>query len=696
MPGLLWAGFTFYGWFVWTRLAWPWRALGAWPSILHAFTPPWPFVLDSAVRTARGAVVAALVAAAVQGAGRAVRQWLRLAGSGPDRMAQNWLYAAAIGIAAVGLPLQGFGLTGLADFRILAPLLVLAAASSWATGAGRGGRDALAAGFAGDPGRQRPPLALRAAGGAAVIAVLIAACAPEASRDAVVYHLRAPVRYLLQHRIIPLDDVPHAAIPDAGEMLFMLGSAAIPPKGGMAGHFNGEVAARLIHALAWLTCGLGAALVARKAAGPGAGPWAAALWLTLPLAAVVGSRANVEAFVVLPVLALVLHLSGRGRRSAVAAGALAGAAFCAKYQGGVAVAAAGFLYLRRGRPRAIAAYGATTLALMTPWLVRNALWTGAPLFPATASALHWTPVDSAGLAADGWATPLLRGGLPPLPGLLLGSHSPEGGFTAPLLTAAIIPLLAVGVPGMGLWRWAAGLAGIGLMLSGVLRFLLPAAAVACAAAGAALVGPSPALDAAGRRWHRGIAIGGMLIGAVLSAGAIEDATAPYAAVTGNVSRARYGPKEFPGDGYAEIIRGLHACVSRTDRVYLLGQVYAWGLERRTWTDYYYLRPPLYWWLLDAPSADRIRIRARQANLTWIAWNPVGAASIAAAHPGLTAWTDAQRSAWRDFSRRFARPRWHVGGWQIFELAAVPEPRSGRSGLEEVIAAGAGPAAPPGR
>lgn len=640
--------------------------------------------------------VAALTGMAVLGAGRAVGRWLRLASHGPDRSAHRWLYAAALGTAAVALPMQGLGLAGLADFRVLAPLLVLTAGSSWAVAAGRGWREALAAGCRGGPGRARAPRVLRGAAVAGIIAVFGAACAPEASRDAVVYHLRAPVRYLLEHRIVPLDDVPHAAIPDAGEMLFMWCASAIPPAGGMAGHFNGEVAARLIHALAWLACGLGAALVARQAAGPAAGPWAAALWLSLPLGAVAGSRANVEAFVVLPVLALVLHLTGRGRRSAVAAGALAGAAFCAKYQGAVIVAAAGFYYLWRARPRSIAAYGVTSLALIAPWLIRNALWTGAPLFPATASALHWTPLDSAGLAADGWAAPLLGGGLPPLPGLLLGSHSPEGGLTAPLVSAAIIPLVASGAPGAVLWTWAAGLAGIGLALSGILRFLLPAAAVACAAGGAALAGPNPALDRTGRRWYRGIAIGGMVIGAVLSAGAIEEATGPYAAATGKMSRAAYGPKEFPGDGYAAVIRGLNACVPRTDRVYLMGQVYAWGLERRTWTDYYYLRPPLYWWLQDAPSADRIRIRARQARLTWIAWNPVGAASIAAGHPGLMEWTDAQRTAWRSFCRRYARPRWRVGAWQVVELAPARTGTPAGLGLADAISGAAGPAARPAR
>lgn len=258
--------------------------------------------------------------------------------------------------------------------------------------------------------------------------MLVAACNPpgwlwdsEAGGfDALAYHLQLPREWLALGRLAPLEHNVYSFLPSYVEAAFahlaaMSGAPAAPgPAGGAAGLLTGDgsllLSAQLLHA------GLGlcsAVLIARAAlvlagreeldrrgAKLGAS-LAAAAFLSVPWVIVVGSLAyNELAVTALFAGALLaaaddqLRPTVRGALTGLLVGVACGAKPTALFFAGIP---AGLVLLGLAPARAwlpIVAGGTVAgLAALSPWLIRNGVAAGNPLFPHLTDLLgtaHWT------------------------------------------------------------------------------------------------------------------------------------------------------------------------------------------------------------------------------------------------------------------------------------------------------------------
>ncbi len=270
--------------------------------------------------------------------------------------------ALALGWVVVGAAGLGWGLVG--AFRppvLLAGLLAPAAVAAW-----QGGRRSLVLAAARE---WRGILRLPARVGLAVAAfpVLARWAAPEGELDAYIYHLGAPLQWLVSGRALFTGVGVNYHLPLPTEMAFALALA-----------LDDE---RLAHAVIG-SLFLAAASVFASPRAAGQAPWAA--WLG-PLLAVAGghsvallcgSKSDLAAAFL---LATAAGLWSPGRASVALAGALLGAAAAAKLP--VAVLGAAWICCHRSGWRAAplaAAFGALPLL---PWAVTSWLVLGNPLFP---------------------------------------------------------------------------------------------------------------------------------------------------------------------------------------------------------------------------------------------------------------------------------------------------------------------------
>jgi hypothetical protein len=215
--------------------------------------------------------------------------------------------------------------------------------------------------------------------GAAVLLLgsLLEALAPAVHFDALVYHLALPRAFLFQQRLAPVAGNPYWGMPLTQELLFgwaiaLAGPTAAAVLGWMVGvaALAGTLAlGRQYDGLAgWIAV---AALIAGSTLSGSLG-WAYADWLV----ALLGSAI---------LLALCQWWKDHQPAALMAAGALAGAAFGTKYSAGW-LAAAGLVVAlllggRRRWLRSGLAFCLPAVVAASPWLIKNWLMTGAPLFP---------------------------------------------------------------------------------------------------------------------------------------------------------------------------------------------------------------------------------------------------------------------------------------------------------------------------
>ncbi len=339
----------------------------------------------------------------------------------------------------------------------------------------------------------------------AVAVLLVAACSAPGwlwssefgGYDALSYHLQLPAEWQVLGRIAPLEHNVYSWLPGYVEAAYY--HLAVLMGDGLAAAY----ACQLLHALLAV---LTAALIGRIAwrlVRPVAGPWvatlAAVVFLGTPWVIVTGSLAYNEMVVTL-LLATGLLIVGDEQfetPTAVALGIVAATACGAKLTAVGFAAAPLAVLLFAGSPAARwprlgAAAAGSALVCLAPWLIRNGVEAGNPVFPFATNLMglaHWTAEQSdawtqghaagtgfAGRAAAVW-NELFRFGFgdnpaPPEPWLPQWSLLP---WLAPVG-------LALAATSAGLRRWAARL-GLILLVQVVFwllfthlksRFMLPA------------------------------------------------------------------------------------------------------------------------------------------------------------------------------------------------------------------------------
>ena len=418
-----------------------------------------------------------------------------------EALSRSTLMAAAVGAAALS-----WLATLAAAAHVLRPgllaALLLACAAWGAVVLGREGRLADLARRATSPGWL---LALPLVCGGFVLLLLTT---PPVMFDVANYHLAFPERWLAAGGFLEFPRHGFSYYPAAHSMLWTYALATIGAWGASAVN-------------AWFGFLASAAVwrLARRLAGRPAAGWAVVCFVTTPavleVAAFAAADLAVAAWAAAAMVA-VIGSAGRPRRAALA-GLLVGSAAAAKYLALATVAlpvAAALLVVswRRGGRRAVVAatvLGMTAAVPLLPWLARNLVWTGNPLYPYLQSLLGG-PAAGFSIGAERLQNGAAGGGPWHLAATALGafvqrSLQPlgQGGWIG-LLWLILLPTAAL--TSMRRSRdlaaiWLATL--LGLLTWGALvqfgRFALPALAWGAPLAGAA----AAALTGSGGRLQRG-------------------------------------------------------------------------------------------------------------------------------------------------------------------------------------------------
>ena len=233
--------------------------------------------------------------------------------------------------------------------------------------------------------------------------------------DALSYHLQLPQEWLAAGQLAPLEHNVYSYLPGSIEAAFMhLGALTLAPhdRGLLAGDGWRLLACQGLHAglvvaTAWITARATTRLALRADTSEPIARWAGAvagcLALATPWAVVTGSLAYNEAGVN-AMLAGVLLVCAQQRMSPVSRGALVGllvgvacgfkptAMFFVGVPAGLLLIVATPRALKTLMP-ALVAGAVVGLVTLAPWLVRNALHGGNPVFPFASDLLgsaHWT------------------------------------------------------------------------------------------------------------------------------------------------------------------------------------------------------------------------------------------------------------------------------------------------------------------
>ncbi len=410
--------------------------------------------------------------------------------------------------------------------------------------------------------------------------------APATAQDALVYHLAVPAKYIERGGIVYIPESFFAQFPGNMEMLFTL--ALLLRGDALAGAYHWLFAAASVAAVAILGRRIGGTFRSALAA--------AAIFGTVPSAALIAGWAYVDLAVVFFCLASTLaflrwwdrgeaspaSLPGaeassapRARWLALAA-VFAGLAAGCKYTGGAHALFLVFAVFFEGGARKrlffpvvrnTAAAAAVTAAVASPWWIKNAVWTGNPLFPFFYGVLggrQWDAdrADVLGRFLENWGgDPGGILGLLSLPWTITmsgrffsiehfdGMIGPVFLLGAPFVLAGLFKYVPSGAARRGL-RIALGFAVahalLWIVLSRQVRFLLPALAL-----GAALIGGCIWLAAFPRRWQRlvhGSFLAGLSANVVLIAAHFA-AHNPIPVVMGMESESTYLRREIPGGDY---------------------------------------------------------------------------------------------------------------------------------------------------
>lgn len=328
------------------------------------------------------------------------------------------------------------------------------------------------------------------------ILALMSVFVPALAYDALEYHLGVPARYLEAGRIGGLAENVYSNFPLNAEMHYLVGLLTL-------GKAEGGCLAKLLNLFWSGLAGLGVAALAGKVFGSRAtgllalAVFATAGWFLVLACAVAYVEPMLVAFTVLTVLALVCRREGgSGSRGLVLAGLLAGFACGTKYPAVLflVVPAAGYLSLSAvaegsGGGKALLRVGVFLGAVglaFSPWLVKNLIVTGNPVFPllgglldgggwGAAERARWVQAHPLGISRAGRLLGDLRGLLfrtdHELPALIF---SPAAFVFAPLAVFArkkgrVVGLLA-GYVLLCLVFWL-------LFTHRIVRFLVPTLAI---------------------------------------------------------------------------------------------------------------------------------------------------------------------------------------------------------------------------
>lgn len=296
--------------------------------------------------------------------------------TGVDR----WLVAYGLGMVAISLLTQAFGLAGFLS-RFLVIGIGAGIIMGWAFGLVRRPRGPVVRDV--EDGERMP---LMAKGLVLLVLLpfaalsLLAALLPTTDYDALAYHLLAPKEYWQNGRIEFLPHNVYATFPFVSEMFSLLGMVLADDwfLGGLAGQ-----------GVLWTYGPATTVAVGRltgRAFGARAGWLAAVIYGTTPWVYRLGSIPYAEGTLVFYTVLAIEVANRRGERGwPLLAGIFSGGAYGAKYPGLLMAVVPAGLAASLGRPMEVPRRAGLFLAGLVLaaglWLGRNIAWTGNPVYP---------------------------------------------------------------------------------------------------------------------------------------------------------------------------------------------------------------------------------------------------------------------------------------------------------------------------
>jgi len=312
-----------------------------------------------------------------------------------DNFAARWLFATGLGLGAFSIGTLLVGVVCVppawAAWAVLVLLNVLLAE--------RAGRllHILTDRLNGVTKHSWLEVALLALIAALICLNMLRAFSPPMEYDELEYHLAAPAQYVRDGRISFISDNAYASFPANVEMLFLDGMIV---RGGVV---DGFALGRLINVALGVLAACAAGACASEMFGKRAALPAAAILYTWPQVNSIACVGYVELGLMLYVgLALLAaynyHRSGRRMAHLVLLGVVSGLAAGCKYPAVLFVCVPAGLWVLAAAKKKVLAHGlvfaAVALGVFVPWLVRNAVNTGNPVYPLLGGTFHastWSP-----------------------------------------------------------------------------------------------------------------------------------------------------------------------------------------------------------------------------------------------------------------------------------------------------------------
>jgi len=296
--------------------------------------------------------------------------WIDAMGPWNARLLRGGLGFAFVSFAVI---LLGWAVPGPLAAKLRIVFAVLAAASL------------LSVGLRGTEKRRRvvlAPIALAALPAAGAVVSFLSSFSPITHYDSLVYHLALPNTYLQLGKIDTLPFNLYSAFPGACEAVYTFILGVLPSPEYAVNVFGWIIAAALGAATAeWAT----------QLGGRRTGWLAAALWWTMPPVLLLSQGAYVDiplaAATFLAVRAFAAWITDPDAEAGILfAGFFCGLAVSIKYTGAITeTILLGALFLIAGRRagglRVLAAFVAIALILPAPWLLKNWVTLGNPVFP---------------------------------------------------------------------------------------------------------------------------------------------------------------------------------------------------------------------------------------------------------------------------------------------------------------------------
>jgi hypothetical protein len=448
---------------------------------------------------------AALIMAAAFSAGLFFLRLLRLC---TLPLIEEAVYAVGIGLGILSLATLFLGLGGYLTAAAFGPLVVIVG-SLGAMNIGAFVKR-LRAETVGGWSWIEKSLAAAALSGAVITVVY--AFNPPLYFDALEYHLGATASYYRAGQISYIHYNVYSNFPAGGEMLYLLSMALVGSK------FAGAVLGNVLNAYIALAAAAAAFCLGKWISGRAAGLFAAAALVTSAGFFSVATGYYVEPlqtlYTLLAVLAVGRFLQSGERCLLICGAASAGLAMGVKYPAAVfiAVPLALAVLMRRGtllsRLAAFSSFTAVAILLVAPWLVKNLVFTGNPVYPLLYGIFggrDWSALQDArwlaahtpkgGLAWEQWARHVLT--------LFFSNEN------ITLLSFIFVPFALAARPRVKRLLFVVAFAALYVLLwfaatHRIDRFALPALAVMGAASGAGLFALS-------RGWIRRLAAGAAVL-----------------------------------------------------------------------------------------------------------------------------------------------------------------------------------------